>query len=163
MRSAFPVDNISSTFNTVSGGNIDTAAHYNDDNVTIDINDVVIVDDDDDDDDELPPLIRVYENEDGSTYYLPDIWLPEAALPIMDDDWKKRNYPLGREREEYRRRIREIHDSPNTVMPVIMDGASINYDDIPRGISDRVGTATTSRAVPSGHTQDIIDLMFYKR
>ena len=157
MSSAFPVDNISSTFNTVSGGNIDTAAHYNDDNV-------VIVDDNDDD--ELPPLIQLYEDEIGLTYYLPDIWLPEAALPIMDDDWKKRNDPpLGREREEYRRRIREIQDSPNTVMPVIMDGASFNHDDIPRGISDRVGTAT-SRAVPSGHTQDIIDLMFirlYKR
>lgn len=148
MSSAFPVDNISSTFNTVSGGNIDTAAHYNDDNV-------VIVDDNDDD--ELPPLIQLYEDENGG--------LPEAALPIMDDDWKKRNDPLGREREEYRRRIREIQDSPNTVMPVIMDGASFNHDDIPRRISYRVGTAT-SRAVPSGHTQDIIDLMFirlYKR
>ena len=155
MSFAFPLENISSTFNTVSGGNIDTAAqHYNNDNVEIDINDVVIVDDNDDD--ELPPLIQLYENENGSTY------LPEAALPIMDDDWKKRNDPLGRgERVEYRRRIREVRDSPNTVISVIMDVSSQDHDMIiPRGgISDIVGTAT-SRAVPSGHTQDQIDRMF---
>ena len=154
MSFAFPLENISSTFNTVSGGNIDTAAQYkNNDNVEIDINDVVIVDDNDDD--ELPPLIQLYENENGSTY------LPEAALPIMDDDWKKRNDPLGRgERVEYRRRIREVRDSPNTVISVIMDVSSQDHDMIiPRGISDIVGTAT-SRAVPSGHTQDQIDRMF---
>ena len=79
----------------------------------------------------------------------------------MDDDWKKRNDPLGRgERVEYRRRIREVRDSPNTVISVIMDVSSQDHDMIiPRGISDIVGTAT-SRAVPSGHTQDQIDRMF---
>ena len=66
-----------------------------------------------------------------------------SALLIVDDEWKKRTGPLE-ESTEYRRRITEelIHDSPNTVMPSIMDGVSQSYAMNPRRISDGVGAAS---------------------